>query len=250
MPTGEATMVFEPGVVPKFAWTWKARSWAEWSPIHIATHDLFALLKIPKTLLETLLPVFAQQYVWESLSLLNPDDYSIIFESLWWEISLDLLPSALGMWWRLTVENEKLYDIFAKMQPALDGYFKAELFSWGNVRYDSLPDVMSWSSEIPAWVWPEWLWEIPLVWIGKVVADATEKVTQIEFMAMENAWMWVNRVRKEYPWSTFLVADIDFELLSSLVGADMEMLAWDGKNNLHLELTAEHKDNIVRLTVN
>ncbi len=245
MPSWQATMLFSSWVVPKFGGTWQARSWSEWSPVHIATHDLFELLSIPKTLLETFLPVFAQQYVWESLSLLNPDDYSTIFESLWGELSLDLIPSVLGMGWRLTIENEKLYDVLYKMQPALDGYFKAELFSDADVESSVSEREIMWSSDIP--LWDGTTNTFPLVWAKK---DSTNGVTQVEFMALDDSPSWVNNVRKEYPWATFLVADIDFALLSSLLWTEMQMLAWPSENTLHVEMTSEPKNDLVRIVVN
>jgi len=252
LPTGEARLLFDGWFVPRLSSSdTREASWSSNSPIHISAHSLSSLFGIQPLLLESFLPLILPQFVWGSLSLLNSDDYRILVDALWGTISLDLVPSIVGRWGRLTFQTSDVYTLLDKMYPALDGFIKSQpsVDDTTTIFTTKEQSLMSWSTSFAVWDETAETVTLPLL-----RASQTSDTSSIEYLMLTELSVVDTpdtNIKTTHPLSTLAVWTIDFDILSEILPAlsmiwgqaTLDTLQW---SILDIEVSADHEqDQIV-----
>ena len=240
LPHGEAKMLFGDGVVTSSNESWEWRAGNGDVPIHVSLHGISDIFWVDSGMIKTFLPLIAGQFLWDSFSLLSDNDIDTFVESLAGSLSLDIVPSIIGMWGRLVVENTEMYKVFETMHPALDGAIKSQMFSWAVIEEVKEANTMSWNTSVPLGTWAENL-TLPLISI-----DSTTDTTSISFMLLDD--IPLESQTTTYPWSTLAAATVDFELLTSLMWVEAgALLETSDSTSVDLEIIAVDAENTIRV---
>ena len=252
LPTGKARLLFDDWFVPRLSSSdTREASWSSTSPIHISAHSLSSLFGIQPLLLESFLPLILPQFVWGSLSLLNSDDYRILVDALWGTVSLDLVPSIVGRWGRMSLQTSDVYALLDKIYPALDGFIKSQpsVDDATSIITTKEQSLMSRSTSFAVWDGSDEIVTLPLL-----RASQTSDTTSIEYLMLTdlpNIDTTNTNLKTTYPLSTLAVWTIDFDILSEILPAlsmiwgqaTLDTLEW---SMLTIEVSADHdQDQIV-----
>lgn len=237
VPTWEARLMFGPWIVPRLSWSW-APTVSSWSPIHISINNIVEVINIDKTLIETTLPLLLQQRLPQWWVLLGVEEYSTIYEALRGTIWVDLSPSQMWLWGRLTLQQADVADLLIRISPVLDWYFKTWPFAQTELTLEQSQQWVTWTSQIPTWVWSE-IRPVDLFGVNR-----TSDVSQIEFMNFTPLGR-VESSETKYPAKTFLVWNIDFALLSQILWGSLDMFGPQQQSRVNIQVTAHHNDNYI-----
>ncbi len=239
LPTGEASMLFKDGVVPSRSDSWSARAWSPESPIHVATHGLTELLWLDKTLVKTFLPILLTQYLGDWAALFTDSHYDSLIQWLNGSVSLDVVPSLIGMWGRLVVEDPQVFSIFDSLYPVLDGAVKTKMFAWTEIESIKQASSLRRNTQVPI----DW-WEnlaLPLLSI-----DQTPETTSLSLLLVDE--LALNTSTQTYPGDTLAVAEVDFTLLTQLMWVEAgELLQGTTDTKLKLEMKSDSANNRIRI---
>jgi len=239
LPNGEARMLFSSGTIKTDSEKWNARTATQNIPIHASTHGLATLFGMDWWLAKTFLPFVLNQYLGDSTSLLSENDYETLITGLDGSLSIDIVPNALGMWWRVIFDESKMFDVFDHSYPVIDGKVKTELFPGTGIDGTKEATRILWNAS--ADTWSGTLVSLPVLSISKW-ADLTD----ISYMMINE--FPVSSQTISMPWSTLAVATVDFNLLTSMMWIPAgELITTGDKKNIDLEVIGNAQEDIVRI---
>lgn len=232
LPTWEARLVFDPWFVPENTISRDAVTHVD-APISISTHALLDVLGTNTKLLAWFLPFALKPYLWEGVSLMNSEDFDIIVWSIWAILWIDMIPNPAWFGLRISFSDPTIYDIFDKIYPALDDHLTDTLLADYVVTSDKQNWLLSRTTGENN--------ELSLASVSK-----SSDGTQISFLApWSQEW---DRVSRNYPWSTLMIADMDIDLLSAMFAPQAaSLIDVDSDKQLHLEMLAEPEDDLIRI---
>lgn len=239
LPSWEAKMLFSDWVVKSSPDDWNARK--AWSniPIHVSLHWVTDLLWVNTTMIKTFLPLLLSQYLGDWASLLTDKSLDTILTALQGAVSLDLVPSLLWMWWRLVLETPDVFNVFDTMYPVLDWAVKTNLFSWAQLESIREANILSRNTSLP--VATGSVASIPLLSLEKWV-----DTTSISLMLIEDIPLIDETT--SYPWSTLAIANIDFWMLTQMMGVEAwELLQDNESQSLQFEVITVEQENLIHI---
>jgi len=235
-------MLFKNGIVPNRTESWTARAASPESPVHVATYWLTELLWLDKTLVKTFLPLILTQYLGEWAALFTDGNYDALIKGLNWSISVDIVPSLIGMWGRLVIDDPTIFTIFDSLYPVLDGAVKTKMFQWTQIESVQQASLLSWNTQVP--LEADETLALPLLSIEQTPDSTAISLLLVDTLSVSNETV-------THPWDTLAVAQVDFDLLTQLMWVEAgELLQWWSETKLKLQMKSDAENNRIRILLN